>query len=71
MVDYSDMGRRVAQLHFADGRMVVTVVPDEDAAVLRLGNRRFEKVVVDDETVSYREVVGKAPTTGQATDILV
>ena len=65
------MSRRVAQVHFADGRMVVTVVPDADASVVRLGDRRFEKVVDDKETLSYRESVGEAATPDHPSDVLV
>ena len=71
MADWTGMSRRVAQLHFADGRMVVTVVPDADADVVRFGDRRFEKVAGDDEILSYREVVGKAATPDHSSDALV
>ena len=65
------MSRRVAQLHFADGRMVVTVVPDADAEVVRFGDRRFEKVSGDDEILSYREVVLKVATPDHPSDVLI
>ena len=63
------MSRRVAQLHFADGRTMVTVVPDGDAAVVRLGNQRFEKVVDDDDTLSFREVAEKPVSPGHTSDL--
>ena len=51
--------------------MVVTVVPDGDADVVRFGDRRFEKVAGDDEILSYREVVGKPATPDHSSDALV